>query len=181
MKFNFKIIAVIFAIFGALIFINTNYFKKEKKSSGLKTESVSVKKDSLILKGVNFYNSKKGTVAWRLKASKAKIDKSKNVAFLDNVSFYFIEKGIVLHSLKGVYNLKSKDATAFKNVEIIGSSWKIITDNVTFSNSLGVITTNTPFKMFGENFYLQGKKLTGLIEQKKFKIKGRVKSKWGEK
>ncbi len=186
MKFNLKffiIIAIIaiVAYIGCWTFSHKHKHKYKNKNIHLRTESSSIKNNSLVLKGVNFYNSKTGGISWHLQASQATVNKSKNIAFLDNVTFIFKEKHIILHSLKGIYNLNDKNATAYKNVIITGDSWKIYTDNVSFFNKSNKITTNTPFKMKGKNFSLKGKQLTGFIDKKYFKIKGRVKSVWNGK
>ena len=179
--FKYVLIIILIVIAIAPIYLSYKIQDKSKRNLHLKTDSVSVDKNYLILQGVNFYNSKAGTLFWRLKANKAKIYKTKNLAYLDNVSIIFKKKGIKINSKHGIYNLKNKNATVYDYVVITGNMWKIFTDNVTFINDYDKILSNTPFRMIGDNFYIKGNQLTGFIDKKIFKIKGRVKSKWGAK
>ena len=152
--------------------------KKKKSKYGLKTESVSVAKDTLILKGVNFYNNKSGKLSWELNAKIARINKNKGIANLKNVLIKFKKENIKITSNQGIYYLKTKDGVVYDNVTVTSEAWKISTDKILIKNKKKLIEITAPFVLKGKNFYLKGRSIKIFLNEKIFFIRGRVESLW---
>ncbi len=177
MKLKLKVI-----FFLLIFFLIVGCEKKEEKTkSKLKADLKSVTTNTIILKGVKFSNTQNGKIVWEIKATKAKIDKNKNIAYLDNVSIKFNKRNLKAKSKKGKYFLKTKNGELLDNVTIYSDSWLIKTNEAFLDNKDKKIILNSKFKFSGNGFYLYGSKLELLINSKKFLISGRVKTIWSKK
>ena len=168
----------IFVIFCFLFCFSCSSKDNKKSKYNLKTKSVSLDKDTLVLKGVNFYNTKAGSLSWQLHSKTAKIDKKKGVANLKGVVINFKKEKLKIISDSGIYNFKTKDGTVYDNVTAFSDAGTIKTNKIFFNNKKRLIDIKTPFSFKGKNFILTGNSMKYYIDQNKIIINGRIKSLW---
>ncbi len=171
---------IFFTVFLLLFFFACGKKDSKKPKYKLKTESVSLEKNTLILKGVNFYNTKSGSLSWKLNSKIARIKKKKRIANLKGVIINFKKEKLTIKSNLGTYNLKTKDGTVYDNVTVNSDIGTIKTKKIFFKNSKKLIDIKTPFTFKGKNFLLTGNSMKFYIDKNKILIKGKVKTLWKE-
>ena len=132
--------------------------------------------------GFRFAQTEGGRVSWRVNASRTELFENRE-ARLKDVELQFFEPDggkVVLIGESGVMDTVKGDATirrGVREVRIITSEGYLMTTNSLFWKAKErIVSTQDPFKVLGEEIYLEGKGFSADVDMRKMQVKSNVKA-----
>ncbi len=132
--------------------------------------------------GFRFAQTEDGRVSWRINSSRTDLFESRE-ARLKDVEIHFQEpdgRKVVLIGETGVMDTLNGNATirrGAREVRIVTSDGYVMTTNTLFWRADDrVVTTPDPFKVLGNEIYLEGKGFSADVDLRKMLVKSNVKA-----
>jgi LPS export ABC transporter protein LptC len=116
-------------------------------------------------------------IKWVLKAKNATFPKGNKKILLDSLDLEINHSPVIyLTSGSGIYEIKKRNVTLKKPVELNIKGAKFTTTTMKWNSKHELITTDDAIKFRGENFLIEGTGLYSRVKQKKVKILNNVKA-----
>ncbi|MCL0084635.1 LPS export ABC transporter periplasmic protein LptC [Thermodesulfovibrionales bacterium] len=128
--------------------------------------------------GVNITQKKRGATNWMLNAEKALFLSDVDIE-LSKLKMTFPEKGLVLTSDSGIYNVKSRNLEIIGNIIASTESYDILATTLFWDSSENKLFSDYKIQIVGRGFFITGDSLAATTD--KMKLRKNVRAVFYEK
>jgi LPS export ABC transporter protein LptC len=183
-KLKFAILICIVVIGGivmASLWINLR--GRETSEEGRAAPKFSSEDAKMFLEKIHLVEDKKGKKTWELEAKSIQQNREENRMMLEDVKVtVYTEEGrsFIISGKQGNVSLDSKDMELQGDVLVSSSDgYRLKTQSVSYRHQEKKIGTSDPVEIEGEQIHVVGNGMLVNMEERTFKILGRVKTRLG--